>query len=297
MPHVLFVIDAEGDIAELLQWVGEQPDCDLLARISVKTRKEVFHEEEIADVLRRQSREAEYSMYLPRQQRSAHIGVGFAPLTYNIFRQMPTDWRKHIGTLNLWGVVASEIGAPDEESAIEWLLVTTQATETIEEALDLVHHYNGRWIIERFHHALKQVLKVSQTQLASKGALKKWIHMQSQAAMDIERTMRIARSAPKTKAVEEVSREAVYVVMAMQDEAPEPFKERSLESVTMKEFVLWPGQTHQNGHALGACFLLVMIRSVACGTLFRGVASPAFSLCSYSDWIPSFHRYAWEIIL
>ena len=26
--------------------------------------------------------------------------------------------------------------------------------ETIEEALDLVRHYNGRWIIERFHHAL-----------------------------------------------------------------------------------------------------------------------------------------------
>ena len=53
------------------------------------------------------------------------------------------------------GVLAQEIGPPEGESPIRWLLLTTLPVETLSEAQQIVQWYTFRWRIERLHVVLK----------------------------------------------------------------------------------------------------------------------------------------------
>ena len=233
-----FVIDREGDIAELFDWVRDQP-CDLTVRLREKTRRELGSGLRIDQAMAAHSAEAQYSLYLPRQKRRAHVEVAFAPLSYQVFERLISGHRKPTGSLHLWMVHVREVNPPADVEAVEWMLWTTQCVETIEEALELVRDYNARWMIERVHHGLKQVYKLEQTQLRTRSALERWIHILTEAAVQLERVMKRSREEPEIAAIEEVSVEAVYAVMMAQPKAPNPETLKQLEEATLGEFTLW----------------------------------------------------------
>jgi len=64
----------------------------------------------------------------------------------------------------MWAVFAQEIEpAEDVDTPIEWMLLTTVATDTFEDACQRIAWYSKRWGIEVYHRTLKSgcVLKTA----------------------------------------------------------------------------------------------------------------------------------------
>jgi hypothetical protein len=64
-----------------------------------------------------------------------------------------------------------EAAAPAGESAVEWLLVTTEPVDTHEQILRVVDVYRARWTIEEYFKALKTGCAIERRQLESLHAL------------------------------------------------------------------------------------------------------------------------------
>jgi hypothetical protein len=52
-------------------------------------------------------------------------------------------------------VCAHELDPPPGEKPIQWILITTLAVTTPEEACQMVRYYAQRWVIERWRFTLK----------------------------------------------------------------------------------------------------------------------------------------------
>jgi Transposase DNA-binding/Transposase DDE domain len=61
----------------------------------------------------------------------------------------------HTPTLSVWAVHVFEPHPPPGEVPVEWMLVTSEAVETADEAAAIVDHYRARWLIEDYFKALK----------------------------------------------------------------------------------------------------------------------------------------------
>jgi len=70
-------------------------------------------------------------------------------------------------------VLVREAGPPEAVRPVEWLLLTTLAVTTPQEARRIVAHYALRWLIERFHYALKSGCRIEQSQLRDVARLKR----------------------------------------------------------------------------------------------------------------------------
>lgn len=60
-----------------------------------------------------------------------------------------------------------EENAPEAEKPLEWILLTSQKVESLEEAVRVARQYSCRWVIEEFHKALKSGLGAERLQLES----------------------------------------------------------------------------------------------------------------------------------
>lgn len=56
----------------------------------------------------------------------------------------PPQARKRLGKVQVWGGLATEIASPPTGEPIEWLLLTTVAVASLEEAIERVHWYTCR---------------------------------------------------------------------------------------------------------------------------------------------------------
>lgn len=68
-------------------------------------------------------------------------------------------------TLECTVVRVYEENPPKGVKALEWILLTNQPAETLEEAIEIALFYSARWIIEEFHKGLKTGCKAEELQL------------------------------------------------------------------------------------------------------------------------------------
>ena len=167
-----------------------------------------------------------------RASRSPAVPLGFQVYSFRPGGHPYPDERVQ----HLWAVEAREVDAPSAEEAVRMRLWTSHGVWEPEDALQVLADYTGRWAVERVHHVLKQVVEIERTQLRSRAALWKWIHLATEAAVEIESMMRMAREAPEARAFEHVGREAV---MTVQRAAPPLERMHQVEEVTMETFVRW----------------------------------------------------------
>lgn len=64
-------------------------------------------------------------------------------------------------------ILAEEVDAPDGVTPVRWLLVTTLAVLTRDEAVQCLDWYALRWLIERYHYVLKSGCGIEQLQLGT----------------------------------------------------------------------------------------------------------------------------------
>lgn len=67
--------------------------------------------------------------------------------------------------VKLWAIFARECAAPEGESPIEWMLLSTVPTGQNKEANERVEWYARRWGIEVFHRIIKSGCRVERRQL------------------------------------------------------------------------------------------------------------------------------------
>jgi hypothetical protein len=88
----------------------------------------------------------------PHPARQATLVLRYCPLPVVPPRR---DKAERLPALTLWVVPARDVQAPAAVDPLEWMLLTTVAVATAEDAIERVHWYAGRWGIEVWHRVLK----------------------------------------------------------------------------------------------------------------------------------------------
>jgi hypothetical protein len=99
--------------------------------------------------------------------------------------------------VTLWAVQVQEVDPPTDVTPIAWLLLTTVAVETVDDAIERVQWYSCRWGIEVWHRVLKSGCRIEERQLASGERLQRCLTLYSVIAWRIFYATMLARAVPE----------------------------------------------------------------------------------------------------
>ena len=168
------IADREADIYELVQAASADPaGTALLVRASRTTQRQVNDEDAIQplwDVVPRQPVLGGCALHIPgRGGRAARTAA--LELRATAIDLQPPNRLKGAAPLTLWAIDAREINPPDDQERVEWLLLTTVPTTTLEDALERLCWYAVRWNIEVFHRTLKSGCRIEDRRLGDANSL------------------------------------------------------------------------------------------------------------------------------
>lgn len=126
-----------------------------------------------------------------RKAREAVMNVTAAPV------QLRAPRKKHGDHGNVplptWIVRAWEVSAPEGEKPLEWFLLTNHPCETVDDAVQVVHWYQCRWMIEEYHKAMKTGCGIENPQFTSVDRLQPMIALLSVTALTLLNLRELAR--------------------------------------------------------------------------------------------------------
>jgi len=129
----------------------------------------------------------------PQPAREATLALRFCPVTLR-----PPQHRKAEGlpAVTLWAVQVWEVAPPAEAEPIEWLLLTTVAVETIDDAIERVQWDSCRWGIEVWHRILKSGCHLEARQFQQAARWRRALALYSVLAWRILYATMLARAVP-----------------------------------------------------------------------------------------------------
>jgi len=92
----------------------------------------------------------------PRQSRKARMEVRAARVT------LRPPWRadRKLPPVTVNAVLVSEVDPPEDDAAVEWLLLTSLPVDEVEQVRQVIQYYCVRWMIEVFFRVLKSGCRV-----------------------------------------------------------------------------------------------------------------------------------------
>lgn len=169
------IADREADIYELFQAARAHPaGAELLVRASRTTQRQINADDEetqpLWDYLPRRPVLGSSDLNIParggRQARTARLALRAAPIQLR-----PPKRLQGAPPLALWAVHAVEPEPPADGEPVEWLLLTTVLTTTLDDALERLRWYAARWNIEVFHRTLKSGCRLEDRRLGDAAGL------------------------------------------------------------------------------------------------------------------------------
>jgi hypothetical protein len=146
----------------------------------------------------------------------------------------PPHARKRLGTVDVWGILATEV-SPPQGAPIEWLLLTTVPAPVVNDAIERVHWYTCRWTIEVWHRVLKTGCRIESRQLETVERLAVALTLYSIIAWRILYATMLSRIAPELPCTVLLTKEEWQALYCNIKRVPEPIaKPPSLALV-----VLW----------------------------------------------------------
>jgi len=129
--------------------------------------------------------------------RIAQVEVRFAMLRMPAPRQL-TPWLRAQGIklITMWVVEVRESKPPKGSTPLHWVLLTSHAVTSLEEAQVIIGYYKKRWLIEEFHKALKTGCSLEARQYQTRERLEALTGMQSVVAVRLLQLKSVARSEP-----------------------------------------------------------------------------------------------------
>jgi Transposase DNA-binding/Transposase Tn5 dimerisation domain len=126
--------------------------------------------------------------------RKATLALRYCPLTVCPPRHRTAE---SLPAVSLWAVQVREVDPPAEVEAIEWLLLTTVAVETVDDAIERVQWYSCRWGIEVWHRILKSGCRLEARQLQWAERLQRCLSLYSVLAWRIFYATMLVRAVPE----------------------------------------------------------------------------------------------------
>lgn len=105
-----------------------------------------------------------------------------------------------------------EVDARPGVAPIDWVLYTSLAVQSFEDALQVVRYYDKRWLIEEFHKALKTGCQVQKRQLKISDRLEPMVALLSVVAVRLVQLKGVARAEPDRPVAEVVPKRYVALL-------------------------------------------------------------------------------------
>jgi len=123
-----------------------------------------------------------------RSKREANMAVAYAPIQVCPSRSKKT-------ALKMWVVRVWETDPPAGEKRLQWLLLTNEAIENVDDAYRVVGWYECRWIIEEFHKGMKTGCRIESMQFTSEDRLQPAIALMSVVTLKLLQLRQASRAA------------------------------------------------------------------------------------------------------
>jgi Transposase DDE domain len=131
--------------------------------------------------------------------RSTHLQLSFGQMTLLPPRHEPRASKE---SLTVWVIRVWEEQARDAEEPLEWILVTSVPTTTLEQAWERVEWYRYRWLVEDYHQCLKSGCRIEARQLQTVDGLIRLLGLLSPLAVRLLQVRACAREDPERPASE-----------------------------------------------------------------------------------------------
>ncbi|RRR70731.1 MAG: IS4 family transposase [Candidatus Viridilinea halotolerans] len=193
--QIVSVGDREADVYDL--FMQERPEgVDLLVR-AAQDRKVDSEEGRLWPAMKtaRLAATVEVDVGERKNQpaRFATLEVRFREVT---LRPPKSRAKERLPCIKVWAIWAVETRPPAGGKAIEWLLLTTIAIETTDDALTCLAWYAVRWGIEVWHKVLKSGCQIEQRRLATAFRLTTCLALYSVIAWRIMYATMLSRTLP-----------------------------------------------------------------------------------------------------
>jgi Transposase DNA-binding len=152
-----------------------------------------------------------------RTARSTVVQLAFSSLTI-----LPPRFEKRYRqqALPLWAIRVWEEQPPAGEEPLEWLLLTSVPTTTLEQAWERVGWYECRWVVEDYHQCLKTGCRIEERQVQSAERFLRLLGLLSPLAVRLLQLRDLSRREPERLAQEVLDPDLLAVVAAQAGLAP-----------------------------------------------------------------------------
>jgi len=227
----------------------DQADKHFLIRV-LRNRLLEWDQEEIGpemrklvDFARTRSAQHHYELDIPAQRyrpaRCAQMCLSWDQVTIPAPQRGPPELR-HQPSIRAWVIRVWEVNAPAEvEEPIEWILITSVATTTVDEAKERVTWYTHRWLAEDYHQCLKTGCAIEKRQLDHGDDIGRLLGFLGPIAVRLLQMRNFARIEPQVPAVQHVAPLMIDILMRK-------LQLPVTESLTMGDF--WRGVAQLGGH-------------------------------------------------
>ena len=131
--------------------------------------------------------------------RSTQLQLAFGQMTLLPPRHEPRASKE---PLTVWVIRVWEEQTPEGEEPLEWILLTSVPTTTLEQAWERVDWYGYRWLAEDYHQCLTSGCRIEQRQLQAVDGLIRLLGLLSPLAVRLLQVRACAREDPERPAHE-----------------------------------------------------------------------------------------------
>jgi hypothetical protein len=152
-----------------------------------------------------------------RTARSTVVQIAFGTLTV-----LPPRFEKRCSKdpLEVWAVRVWEEQTPAGEEPLEWILLTSVPTTTLDQAWERVGWYEHRWVVEDYHQCLKTGCRLEDRQVQSSARLIRLLGLLSPLAIRLLQLRDLARREPERPARSVLETDLLAIVAAQAGQAP-----------------------------------------------------------------------------
>ena len=196
--EIVFIGDREADIMDLYH--AKKHDLMHYVIRSRFNRCLNNNNHKLYEVLDKQSESGRYEIELINplnmKKRKALLAVRFCSAEIKISNG--SKYFKRLGPVTVNAIEVKEVNASAEiEHPVHWRLLTSLSILDFSTAREIIQYYVFRWIIERFHFALKSGgAKIEQLQIEKTQPLKNAITTYSIITMDVLKIKYLAENTP-----------------------------------------------------------------------------------------------------
>jgi hypothetical protein len=233
-PRLMHLMDREGDVYEVLQWVEEVGDSAIIRCVQKRRVEEPLRLAHAA--VRAQPVLGRGTIPVPRSHgkpaRTATVEIRALRTTLRPDRvKYPHAWPLTWTLVEVW-----EPNPAPACEALHWLLWTREPATTLAEGQEVVRKYTCRWPIEEYHLTLKSGCRIEALRLEKWDSLEKAIVMYTSVAARIVALRDRAQQEPDAPATVLLSEDECAVLVAKFG------KGQAVLRLTLGQAVLWIGR-------------------------------------------------------